>query len=70
MFSPTSSPFPHRLNRNGFHDSICPVCHLTIASAKDEDALINYEFDHVCNPIRLYQLHEDQLYTHAPAVLG
>jgi hypothetical protein len=64
------SPFPHRLNKNGFFDSICPECCLTIASTRDESALINYEIDHVCNPIRLYHLRQDQLHTHTPAFPG
>ncbi|MGA2848569.1 MAG: hypothetical protein ABSE46_06215 [Terracidiphilus sp.] len=52
--------FPHRLNPNGSYDSICTECHLTVASSRDEAALANYEQDHACNPIRIYQLAEDQ----------
>jgi hypothetical protein len=54
-----ASRFLHRLNRNGFHDSICMACRLTIASAKNEPRLAKYEREHTCNPIRLYQLRED-----------
>jgi len=51
--------FPHRLNRNGFHDSICTRCHLTIASACHPADLAKLEEAHICNPVRLYQLQED-----------
>jgi len=60
------SRFPHRLTTNGFHDSICARCHLTIASARNEEDLALYERDHVCSPIRLYQLSEDLLHTRTP----
>jgi hypothetical protein len=53
-------PFPHRLNPNGTYDSICKECHLTVASSQDESKLASSERDHACNPIRLYQLAEDQ----------
>ncbi|MGD0737111.1 MAG: hypothetical protein ABR976_18410 [Terracidiphilus sp.] len=59
--------FPHRLNRNGFHDSICTRCHLTIASARNEADLASLEQIHVCNPIRLYQLQEDAVSQRANA---
>ena len=51
--------FPHRRNRNGIVDSICSDCLVTIASAKDEDALAQLERAHVCDPVRLYQLGAD-----------
>jgi hypothetical protein len=56
---PQQPSFPHRINSNGFHDSICSRCHLTIASARNETDLSELEQRHVCNPIRLYQLLED-----------
>jgi hypothetical protein len=40
-------------------DSICSDCLVTIASAKDEDALAQLERAHVCDPVRLYQLGAD-----------
>jgi len=55
------SIFPHRLNPNGSYDSICTECHQTVASSLDEDGLAAYERNHACNPLRLYQLAEDQL---------
>jgi hypothetical protein len=48
--------FPHRLNKNGLYESICAECQLTIASARVEFELAYYEVDHVCNPVRLFQL--------------
>jgi hypothetical protein len=59
MSTRSGSLFPHRLNSNGFHDSICTRCHLTIASARNEADLAELENYHVCNPIRLYQLQVD-----------
>jgi hypothetical protein len=40
--------FPHRQNRDGSYDSICPSCFLTIASAQCEDELTPLEKGHVC----------------------
>jgi hypothetical protein len=54
--------FPHRLNPNGFYDSICTTCHLTIASARSEAQLELLEGEHRCSPIRLYLLSEDRLH--------
>lgn len=56
---PTAKPdFPHRLNKDGTHDSICRVCLATVASVGNEDDLAHYEAMHVCNPMRLYQLRD------------
>jgi hypothetical protein len=57
---PQQRTFPHRLNPNGTYDSICKECHQTVASSREEDGLASAERNHVCNPIRLYQLAEDQ----------
>ena len=57
---PPTVSFPHRRNASGFFDSICTRCHITVASARNEEDLALYEHDHVCNPIRLYQLAEDR----------
>jgi len=51
--------FPHRTNENGSYDSICRICHLTVASARIEAELARFERSHVCDPIRIYQLSED-----------
>jgi hypothetical protein len=59
--------FPHRLNPNGSYDSICTECHLTVASSSDEAGLAGHERDHACNPIRLYQLAEDQSESERPS---
>ena len=60
MLPPPIPSFPHRLNAHGFHESICRTCHLTVAAAKHEAELEQYERDHLCNPVRLYQLTEDR----------
>jgi hypothetical protein len=48
--------FPHRLNKNGFYESICTLCNLTIASARHEAQLRQYEQGHTCSPVRLVQV--------------
>lgn len=45
--------FPHRFNRDGTVDSICPRCYVTVGSAAIEDGLKPMETAHVCNPERL-----------------
>jgi hypothetical protein len=60
MLSSSMPRFPHRLNRVGFHESICSNCHLTVGSAWDEADLEKFELIHACDPIRLYQLTEDR----------
>lgn len=50
--------FHHRHNRNGTHDSICPGCYMTVASARGEGELARCEAEHTCDPIRLYQVNE------------
>ena len=67
MLSYQQPTFPHRLNPNGSYDSICKDCHLTVASSRDEDGLAVHERNHACNPIRLYQLAEDQLHNEGPS---
>jgi hypothetical protein len=56
MVHPPMPRFPHRFNKNGSYESICAECQMTIASARVESELAYYEVDHVCNPIRLFQL--------------
>jgi hypothetical protein len=58
------SNFPHRLNRNGHYDSMCSVCLVTVASARNEADLTRYELGHACNPIRLSQLSEFESHAH------
>jgi hypothetical protein len=40
--------FPHRQNKDGTFDSICPKCFLTIAKAQAEVGLTEGEMSHVC----------------------
>jgi hypothetical protein len=53
--------FPHRFNVNGSFDSICTLCHMTVATAKIEAELSQHERVHVCNAIRMFQVAEDSL---------
>jgi hypothetical protein len=55
MLQRLNSHFPHRHNSDGSHDSICAKCFLTVASVKDEAELIQFEHDHVCDPVLLDQ---------------
>jgi len=47
--------FPHRYNADGSYDSICTVCFITIAKARDEQELAQSEAEHVCDAVRLHQ---------------
>jgi hypothetical protein len=40
--------FPHRHNKDGSYDSICPTCFHTIATVKYEFELSAHELKHVC----------------------
>ena len=40
--------FPHRENRDGSYDSICPCCYETVGTTKIEDELMAYEIKHIC----------------------
>jgi hypothetical protein len=62
--------FPHRFNADGTFDSICTLCHLTVASVQIEAELVRYEQRHKCNPIRLYQLTEYPLWPVEPSSNG
>jgi hypothetical protein len=53
MFQRSNPHFPHRHNGDGSHDSICAKCFLTVASDKDEAELVQFERDHVCDPVLL-----------------
>ena len=41
--------FPHRQNRNGTYDSICPRCFHTVATRKNEADLSKDEHRHICD---------------------
>lgn len=45
--------YPHRRNRDGSVDSICPRCIATIATATRVADLKIFEAAHVCEPWRL-----------------
>jgi hypothetical protein len=45
--------FPHRMNKNGTIDSICPRCFTTIGCSTWEADLDRMEAAHVCEPSRL-----------------
>ena len=55
----TKPTFRHRHNRDGLIDSICCECIVTLASARIERGLTQYEEVHVCDPARLHQLWTD-----------
>ena len=60
--------FPHRFNEDGSFDSICAECHITVATARSEAALSNYERSHMCDPVRLYQVSQYRFGSGATAV--
>jgi hypothetical protein len=41
--------FPHRRDRDGLYDSICPTCFATVARSKPEAEMAELEQAHVCN---------------------
>jgi hypothetical protein len=49
MTNETLTRFPHRRNRNGTYDSICPRCFHTIATRKTETDLSKDEHRHICD---------------------
>ena len=52
--------FPHRMNKNGTIDSICPRCYATIATSTWEADLDRIESGHVCEPSRLSHFDEQR----------
>jgi hypothetical protein len=40
--------FPHRQNRDGTFDSICPACFLTVSNRQNEIELAGDEIKHNC----------------------
>jgi hypothetical protein len=45
--------FPHKENRDGSYDSICPVCFETVATVQNEFELMAHEAKHVCREFLL-----------------
>ena len=45
--------FPHRMNKDGTTDSICPRCFATVGRSTWEADLDRMEAAHVCEPSRL-----------------
>ena len=45
--------FPHRMNKDGTTDSICPQCFTTIGCSTWEADLDRMEAAHLCDPARL-----------------
>lgn len=46
--------FPHRANKDGTMDSICPRCFATIGRATWEAELEKMEASHACDPVQLF----------------
>jgi hypothetical protein len=44
--------FPHRVNKDGTFDSICPNCFETIATRNVEEDLKEIEEAHLCTDVR------------------
>jgi hypothetical protein len=41
--------FPHRRNKDGSYDSICPTCYITVARSRQEADLADRESAHICH---------------------
>jgi len=50
--------YPHRANKDGTIDSICPLCYVTLGTSHFEADLERMEVKHICNPARLHYLEE------------
>jgi hypothetical protein len=46
----SNEPFPHRGNKDGTIDSICPRCYMTVGTALNESELGEIEHSHICDP--------------------
>lgn len=57
--------FPHRRNRDGSHDSICPHCFRTVATRREEAELPDDEQRHVCTEFHLDRLRAIETLLHA-----
>jgi hypothetical protein len=51
--------FARRIRGNGTYESRCLECLTVVAFEQDQAELAGHEADHVCDPIRRYQLSED-----------
>jgi len=61
MSRSTRATFPHRRNRDGSIDSICPKCFITIAKSRIEAELRWAESEHGCQGMDLGRmLHMDE----------
>jgi hypothetical protein len=47
--------YPHRHNRDGSFDSICLNCFATLATAKTEAELLEFDKSHICQPATVSQ---------------
>ena len=56
MFDEETARFPHRSNKDGSFDSICPSCLATIICVRHESELSVHEDAHVCDPVRLTRI--------------
>ena len=48
MFSRLAVFYPHRRNSDGSFDSICLNCFVTLANARTEPELLEYDKRHIC----------------------
>jgi len=55
--------FPHRMNRDGTIDSICPRCFSTIGRSTWEADLDRMEAAHLCEPARLASFNQHRRFT-------
>ena len=59
--------FPHRANRDGTIDSICPRCFVTVGTSNWEPELERLESAHVCEPSGLsYEVQRPKAVTSEP----
>ena len=54
-----ASEFPHRCNKDGTIDSICPRCFATIGTSTWEADLEKMEAAHMCSPEQLSYLRRE-----------
>lgn len=57
--------FPHRRNRDGSHDSICPHCFRTVATRQEETELPSDEQNHKCAEFHLDRFRGSDLPPHS-----
>jgi hypothetical protein len=49
MAPPAARYFPHRQNKDGSYDTVCPKCFAIVANVKTEAELVDFKQEHVCN---------------------